>query len=654
MQPKNLSEYYKQQGISLPSVSSRAADAAKAGIKNYTGTIGQNAQLLDYLTKQGPYAPAAPVATTQPLAVPTPTAITPTGTNIARVEDIAIVPTTNPTVPKVETPKLVATPTVTVVRSVDNADGTTTNFLSDGTQDRGVYSTETDGTLKFNPLTGDPTLDSITRTESEIRTIESRMANRTANRNTALGEAGVFEDMKRLNELNATLRAAQDRKIEIPLESRDRLRGRGATIAELQQESAPELEKAVLQELTASRQSSRLTDAINTNIAMVDSFLNAETERDNVLYQQKNRYLTQLQTQYSNILSAKQAAALEERKYQNDLDKEQREWDRQLKKDQLALAIQNGATPEQVQAIINGTASDAIVLNTKLTGNTRADSAQGVVTQIDNILTSPGLDGAVGTTFLGRISLGGDAQTFKGLVDQFTSQATLDAISDLKAKGVSLGALSDSELQILAGSVLPIRRNSNGGITMKEEAFKNVMNTVKSAAQKTFIASTIGKSAYDSANYKNATPEVIQAKYNELVSAQAPATNAFSSDFEISMTPGNAGNLPQRNNNPGNVKKGGLADSLAVGTDSQGHLIFPSPVEGFQALALDLNAKISGKSRYLPANPTIAQLGKVYAEDPAWGNSVARILGLPVTTPTQTIPLDKLLAAVARQEGFFA
>ena len=33
-------------------------------------------------------------------------------------------------------------------------------------------------------------------------------------------------------------------------------------------------------------------------------------------------------------------------------------------------------------------------------------------------------------------------------------------------------------------------------------------------------------------------------------------------------------NLPQRNNNPGNLKSGGLADNLATGTDSQGHLIF--------------------------------------------------------------------------------
>ena len=646
----NLSQYYKQKGLALPSINERKTIAAKAGISNYSGSIGQNAQLLDFLT--GQVGPTSSV-------IRTPTSISSTNTNISRVDDVSIVPNPVITAPTTPIPTLVAPETtLTVIKTVDNTDGTSTNFLSDGTTDTGVYSKNVDGTLKFNPISSDPLQADITRTESEIQTIESRMANRTADRNTALGGAGVFTDMKRLNELNATLRAAQDRRIEVPIESRQNLRGRGATISELAGESVLGLEQAALQELTASRQSSRLTDTVNTNIALVNSFIAAETERDNVLFTQKNRYLTKLQTNYSNIITAKQALALEERKFQNDSQKEQLGWDRKLKESTLEAAIANGATPEQIQKIINGTASDAIVLNSQLTGNIKADSAQGVVTQVNAILNAPGFDGGVGTNFLGRISISGDAQEFKGLVDQLLSQKTLDSISELKAKGVSLGALSDSELSILAGAALPIRRNKNGGITMKEEAFKNIMNTVKSVAQKTFIASIIGKTAYDAGNFKNAAPEVLAAKYDELVVAQAPATNAFSSDFggtvSLNTTPSTAGNLPQRNNNPGNVKRGGLADSLATGTDSQGHLIFPDAAAGFTALALDLNAKISGKSRFLPANPTIAQLGKVYAEDGGWANSVSKLLGVPTSTPTATIPLDKLLVAVARQEGFYA
>lgn len=115
-----------------------------------------------------------------------------------------------------------------------------------------------------------------------------------------------------------------------------------------------------------------------------------------------------------------------------------------------------------------------------------------------------------------------------------------------------------------------------------------------------------------------------------------------------------ASNLPQRNNNPGNVKSGGLADAYAIGTDPQGHLIFPDADTGFLALEQDLRAKVSGNSRFLPANPTIAELGKVYAEDPNWAKSVSQILGVSPTTKTQDINFVSLLQAIARQEGFYA
>ena len=113
-------------------------------------------------------------------------------------------------------------------------------------------------------------------------------------------------------------------------------------------------------------------------------------------------------------------------------------------------------------------------------------------------------------------------------------------------------------------------------------------------------------------------------------------------------------NRPQRNNNPGNVKRGGLADALATGTDEQGHLIFPTPEAGFQALQQDIQAKIQGRSAVVKANPTIAELGKVYAEDPNWPRSVARILGVDTNTKTADIDLNSLIQAIARQEGFYA
>lgn len=122
------------------------------------------------------------------------------------------------------------------------------------------------------------------------------------------------------------------------------------------------------------------------------------------------------------------------------------------------------------------------------------------------------------------------------------------------------------------------------------------------------------------------------------------------------------GNLPQRNNNPGNVKSGGIADKYAKKdsdgkplTDNQGHLIFPSSNAGLSGLRDDLRAKTTGRSRVVTQkDPTIAQIGKAFAEDPNWANGVARILGATADTKASQLNFDNLVMAVATQEGFFA
>ncbi len=126
---------------------------------------------------------------------------------------------------------------------------------------------------------------------------------------------------------------------------------------------------------------------------------------------------------------------------------------------------------------------------------------------------------------------------------------------------------------------------------------------------------------------------------------------------------GTAGtNRPQANKNPGNVKSGGVGDQFAMKgtdgrpiTDEQGHLVFASAADGTKALAADLKAKITGNSAHVAStNPTIAELGKAYAEDPHWPVAVAKILGVPVTTRTSAVDFNKLLNAVMTQEGFYA
>lgn len=126
------------------------------------------------------------------------------------------------------------------------------------------------------------------------------------------------------------------------------------------------------------------------------------------------------------------------------------------------------------------------------------------------------------------------------------------------------------------------------------------------------------------------------------------------------------GNRPQRNNNPGNVKIGGLGDQYAKKgpdgkpmTDEQGHLIFASAEDGAKAVRADINAKLSGNS---PAAQrklgrqivTLADLNKVYAEDPNWKNNVAAFAGVSPTANVNDIPRETLINAIMKAEGYYA
>jgi len=115
---------------------------------------------------------------------------------------------------------------------------------------------------------------------------------------------------------------------------------------------------------------------------------------------------------------------------------------------------------------------------------------------------------------------------------------------------------------------------------------------------------------------------------------------------------------PERNKNPGNVKVGGVGDKFALKdengkpvVDDQNHLVFANPTDGFNAFKADIDAKVNGRSRWLENNPTLAELGKVYAEDPNWPIAIARMLDVDVNTATQDLDLDELSKAIIRQEG---
>ncbi len=269
--------------------------------------------------------------------------------------------------------------------------------------------------------------------------------------------------------------------------------------------------------------------------------------------------------------------------------------------------------------------------------------AIGIINQLQQLdLDALSGTGVVGALFHPKTALGfpTDVQNTQNLAKQL--QATLSLANRQQLKGQ--GAISDFEFKVLGDAAAALGIDGNGRTNLSADDFKKGLQNLELKLQVgptnltddeiQFLASPAGGGF---------TPDQIRS-YSQ--------SQSFSSVGNTTASTGQ--NRPQRNNNPGNVKAGGLSDSLAVGKDDQGHLIFPNPDAGFKALTADLTAKINGGSKYLPKNPTIAQLGKVYAEDPNWPKKVAMMLGVGVDTPTSTVPIAKLVKAVATQEGFYA
>lgn len=117
----------------------------------------------------------------------------------------------------------------------------------------------------------------------------------------------------------------------------------------------------------------------------------------------------------------------------------------------------------------------------------------------------------------------------------------------------------------------------------------------------------------------------------------------------INVTSWTTWNRPDRNNNPWNVK---IWD-IWYGVDDQRHTIFPNATEWYQAMVNDIKAKLEWRSRWwLTPESTLAQLWKIYAEDPRWASNVASISWYNINTRLKDIDVNKLAPAIARQEWF--
>jgi len=165
------------------------------------------------------------------------------------------------------------------------------------------------------------------------------------------------------------------------------------------------------------------------------------------------------------------------------------------------------ATISNVPAALKTEVAQGLQSNQAPITQTKEQSdAQQKITLIDSLLTSNGLNSAVGPTSLARgkidlpfgisIPYGADYYTganasFIGGVEQLISQDTLQTLLDLKKGGGTLGALSDQERIMLKSAASKIgnwaitdKTGKVTGYNIDQTSFKTELNRIKSLAQK--------------------------------------------------------------------------------------------------------------------------------------------------------------------------
>jgi len=109
---------------------------------------------------------------------------------------------------------------------------------------------------------------------------------------------------------------------------------------------------------------------------------------------------------------------------------------------------------------------------------------------LDNILSHGSLGASVGPHAISRLApvarFSGGRSDFTASVDQLVSKGTLDALLELKSRGGTLGAISQSELNILQNAATKINswkvKDKDGNVTgfnASEESFKRELNSMK-------------------------------------------------------------------------------------------------------------------------------------------------------------------------------
>lgn len=286
----------------------------------------------------------------------------------------------------------------------------------------------------------------------------------------------------------------------------------------------------------------------------------------------------------------------------------------------------------------------------------KLNAATGKINLIDSLLTSKGLAGSVGaygiTRFTPFIADKADRQDFFAGVQQLIGKETLDTLIGIKAQGGTLGALSDTELNILKESASKIntwmkkdkKGQPTGKFEISEEMFKAELNKMKKSAQK-----IIDYARQESGDISAEEMQSLRQMNPGMSDDEIRRTLGFNSGMGGTPTAQNiklGSRLAKVNNNPGNLRYVGQAGATQ---GDGGFARFSTPEAGYQALkdqirldasrGLTLQAFIN---KYAPPSENDTDL---------YLRQMVSATGVSPKTPIKNINLDTLAKAMAKKES---
>jgi hypothetical protein len=190
----------------------------------------------------------------------------------------------------------------------------------------------------------------------------------------------------------------------------------------------------------------------------------------------------------------------------------QQQFENQIKSANLSLARYNATKPNS-QVVDTGAGKSLVTYDDRgniisqkplsaSQGNTveQLSQTQSNIDQVSGLLNNKNLKTAVGPNIFTRITGGfrslftPDQSDFVAGVQQLTSQLTLDSLIRAKAQGATFGALSEGELNILAGSASKLNtwaiKDGKGnvkGYNTTEKSFRAELDKINNFAKLDYV-----------------------------------------------------------------------------------------------------------------------------------------------------------------------